>query len=366
MQLSCLRCCACVFCCSFSKQSIRSFDLFFCNLFCSQWKVISTALPDDVNDICFTAVHNGHLYVSSRSKLQGCFLVRTADLKNWQRLSVPRGSCTWHGLVSHRGHLFALTEISEREDPSRHPVLFRLNETEDLASDNERQPEGARNQCTWERLSNGRVPTQQPWPAFFGVGNRLLLVGGQRSGRTVATVQEYSLTTGCWLKQSDWPSLPVEQQQPVVMDNVVHLVGGGSYSNREFTGSATVHSMEIETGRCRGTWLSDVIRSTPRVSPGGCRIFNTVAVAGAGGRSVHTDVFVWDARSHEWLRLPSLTVARQQTSLVHFKGSLLAFGGAHAGSHPRWISSVEQFLDRLSSENLRKRFKLTLLFPSFD
>ena len=330
-----------------TKQTSKPFVYYqvLCYLICSQWKVISTALPDDIDDGCYTAVHKGHLYVSSESKSQGCFIVRTADLRNWQRLNVPHSSIWYHGLVSHHGNLFFLSILQEHQDQSFHQVLFSLNEAEDLASDNEAQLMRARVPRTWQRLSNGRAPAQQLCPAFFDVGHSLLLVGGMCSGSSVATVQEYCLSTGRWLEQTDWPSLPVQlqQQQPVLMDDVIHLVGGGNVSSGKNKGSATVHSMDMEAGRCRGPWKSTIVRPTPRPLPGACRLFNTVAVAGGHGLSSpgYTGVVVLDVRSHEWLRLPSLTVARQQASLVHFKGSLLAFGGADMRGH--WISSVEQF-----------------------
>ena len=325
------------------KTNLQAFCLFSCYFICSQWKVISTALPDDTNDRCYTAVHNGHLYLSSRSKSQGCFIVRTADLRNWQRLNVPRSSIHCRGLVSHHGNLFFLSVLQEHQDQSFDQVLFSLNETEDLASDNEAQLMRARVPCTWQRLSNGRAPAQQLCPAFFGVGHSLLLVGGKCSGSSVATVQEYCLFTGRWLEQTDWPSLPVQlqQQQPVVMDDVIHLVSGVNVSSGKIKGSATVHSMEMEAGRCRGPWKSTIVRPTPGCVPGACRLFNTVAVAGCFGSTGYTGVNFLDDKSQRWLHLPPLTCQHQQTGLVHFKGSLLAFGGADRRGH--YISSVEQF-----------------------
>ena len=76
--------------------------------------------------------------------------------------------------------------------------------------------------------------------------------------------------------------------------------------------------------------------------PGAARLFNTVAVAG-GSRSgrLQSEVHVWDARSQKWLRLPDLTIPREQTSLVYFKGKLLAFGGFDKPDHS--TSSAEQF-----------------------
>ena len=198
---------------------------------------------------------------------------------------------------------------------------------------------------TWEKLPNGRSPTQQWVPALFGVGDSLVMVGGQCADTgSLDIVQEYCLSTGHWLEPTDWPNLPerCESQHPVTMGNAVHLFGGGIFAKKTFTGSSTVVTMEMDNGRHEPAWKTDALRPSPHAVPGASRLFNTVAVAGGlrFGRP-QSDVHVWDARSQQWLRLPDLTITRQQISLVYFKGNLLAFGGWDKPGH--LSSSVEQF-----------------------
>ena len=165
---------------------------------------------------------------------------------------------------------------------------------------------------------------------------------GKCEGNTVAKVQEYSLSTAHWREPADWPDLPEprQQQHPVAVSNAVHLLGGGISENKTFKADSTVFTMEVENDHHCGPWKIGTLKRSPHPSPGACQVFNTVTVAGgsvSGQRK--SDVYVWDAKSREWLRLPGLVLPRTQTSLVYFKGNLLALGGSPEPGH--WTSSVE-------------------------
>ena len=268
--------------------------------------------------------------------------MRTSDLRHWEELPPPPHTFHCHAMVSHHGHLVFLSRPSVEQDPQKHPVLFRMN---GATRESPEQDHQASLGISWEKLPNGRTPTQQWLPALFGEGDSLVMVGGRCADTgSLDIVQEYCLSTGHWLEPTDWPNLPerCEAQYPVTMGNAIHLFGGGIFDNKTFTGGATVVTMEVDNGRHGPAWKTDAIQPSPHVSSGASRLFNTVAVAGGfrSGRE-QSKVNVWDTRSQQWLGLPDLTIVRDQTLLVYFKGNLLAIGGFNKPGH--WISSVEQF-----------------------
>ena len=316
------------------------FSFFFSVLL--QWQAIPSALPDDLADRCSTAVHGGHLYVASTSQTQGCFLLRTNDLNTWQRLSTPQHAAFCHGMVSHQHQLFLLLRLDEDQDLDLHPVLFRLS-TSDAVQDRAAaaQPTSA---FVWQRLLNGRTPTQTHAPALFGWGHSLVLVGGRCQGESLSKVSEYSLSAGCWLEATDWPCLPQARQlqHPVILGSTIHLLGGACYEKSLLVGKKPVFSLNVNSGRRRQPWQTGVIKQSPYTFHGACRLFGTVVIAGGiSSRQKQVGTFVWDTVSQQWLRLPDLTVPRTQASLVYYKGDLLAFGGSEKIG--QFNSSVESF-----------------------
>ena len=231
------------------------------------------------------------------------------------------------------------------EDPDQHPVLFRMR---GVAGKSAAQDRPKSSGIAWEKLPNGRMPTQQWSTALFGAGDSLVMVGGKCAGKhsSLDTVQEYCLSTGHWLEPTDWPKLPERRQaqHPVTMGNAVHLFGGGIKENvnKMFAGRSGVVTMEMENGRHGRAWKTDAFQPSPQTASGAGKLFNTVAVAGGWKSGLRqSEVYVWDARTRQWLRLPNLNIARDQTSLVFFKGYLLAFGGGDKPGH--WVHSVEHF-----------------------
>ena len=226
--------------------------------------------------------------MSSTSESKGCFLIRTSDLQHWEQLPPPSHTFCCHGMVSHRGHLVFLSRQSVDQDPKKHPVLFRMNGATRESAEQDHQ---ASSGITWEKLPNGRTPTQQWLPALFGVGDSLVMVGGLCADTgSLDIVQEYCLSTGHWLEPTDWPKLPErrQSQHPVTLGNTVHLFGGGIFENKTFTGSSTVIAMEMANGRHGRAWKTDALRPSPHAVPGASRLFNTVAVWVARDPVVHS------------------------------------------------------------------------------
>ena len=306
---------------------------------------VRACLPTDLDDRSFAAVHNKHLYVAVQSKSEGALVFRVAEqnFENAEKLNAPPDGNRCFGLISHNHCLYYLSKPPVEHDPDEHTILFQLDEaTEPSTTDHHSQKP-----LTWRRLRNGRCPLKQLVPACFGVGASLVLAGGYALEKSLTLVTEYDLLSEDWCTPSTWPSLPkaAQQQQPVVLGNDIHLVGGVTRFGSEIRRATSTRSINIERdGRPSGDWREGDLPSPPNQVSGACRLFQTVIVAG-GRRGDHVlpGVHVLDPDTREWLPLPSVETARQQPSVVIFQGCLFVIGGADTS---RWLS--QPTIERLS------------------
>ena len=318
-----------------------------------QWEILATSLPSDIDAKYSTACHNGQLYVSSHSKASGSFIKRSQDLVSWEELPCPISTMEPSQLLSHRGKLYCLgkSERSARDGSSSCRVLFQLNDSMSTASAHIPPQCPGSTSVVWQQLPSGQSLTRIDLSAWFGVGDSLLLAGGVcgHQVNTSRVVHEYSISRGKWVMPSTWPDLeqPRQSHRSVVLDDAVHLIGGLRISFQ--SGDAVKFSPEIQTmkiadgGRGVG-WKTNRLAPSPHGSPGACRLFETVVLAGGfkiGARNENkADVYVWNRTSHRWLALPPLNKPRDSTSLIAFQGKLLAFGGGCEGN--KYLATVEQ------------------------
>ena len=303
-----------------------------------QWTTVTTCIPSDTNSRCHAAVHKNHLYIAVCNQSQGSFVLRVSEtnFEDAERLTAPPDTDYCAGILSHNDRLFFVSDPTRARDPDEHPVLFQL---EEISAGNGTHRQG---QGTWRRLRNARCPLRQRFPAFFGMGDSLVIVGG-KNHNSLTTVTEYNLLSCDWNTNTRWPPLrtAAQQQQPVVLNSYTHLFGGLVMSGSTVTKRIdSVVSLEMKTGRPSGDWSERVFPTTPNACSEACRLFQTVVLAG-GKRSenFHPGVFVLDSTERQWLQLPSLRTARTQTSLVVYRGSLYAIGG---GGAKGWLPTVER------------------------
>ena len=293
-------------------------------------------LPDDLIDRCHSVVHDDQVFIYVSSAKNGAYLIRSSDLVNWQRLETPTQARFCNGMVSLGKSLYFIPS-----SPGSQPtVIYRLTASHRRSS----------KATPWIQLPEAcpSIMNVPAWAGWAGVGHRIIAAGGQGVNGSMATTMEYDLESQCW-HNSGLPSLPepAQQQEAVVLDDHLHLLGGQYVGqNGHVSGIQSALSMEIGTRRSSGEWQK-VLPTPPHVTCGACRIFDTVAVAGGGTKlaGYSSDVRVLDQDRKTWLRLPSLKTARNQSSLVVFKHTLLAVGGVnkYVGTVPAgWLSTVEQ------------------------
>ena len=306
-----------------------------------QWTTVRTCFPTDVINRPFAAVHNKHLYVAVRSESEGALVYRVAEqsFKSAEKLNAPPDSYQCNGLISQNHSLYYVSQPPAEHDPDEHTILFQLDE----ATEPSRTDQHSQKSLTWRRLQNGQCPLKQLFPACFGVGASLVLAGGYALDKSLTLVTEYDLLSEDWCTPSTWPSLPkaAQQQQPVVLGNDIHLIGGVIRFGSEIRRTTSTHSIRIErNGRLSGEWREADLPSPPSGGSGACRLFQTVIVA--GGRredQVHPGVHVLDPDTRKWLPLPPLKTSRTQPSVVFFQGCLFVIGG---GDGSIWLSTVER------------------------
>ena len=255
----------------------------------------------------------------------GVVIYRTRNKRDWEKIPSSLSTECCHGLLSHNNRLFILSKPPGAVDRNQHLILHELLEVN--------------GRLEWRAVPYARCPVQRWHPAFFGVGNSLVLAGGDsRTKPWPTTCSVYDLHGKNWVKTTTWPALPKQMTylKSVVVSDCVYLIGGHgniSYSITE------VFSMSVKNGRAAGAWLVNALTATLRPNCGACHVYGNLVVAG-GEEQCMRSVFVFDRSSNTWLKLPELSIGRYRPSLVHFGESLLTVGG-YAG-RGKFTSSIEE------------------------
>ena len=237
-------------------------------------------------------------------------------------------------MLSHKDRLFILSYPPRSRDRNRHLYILELLEID--------------GRLKWHKLPNARCPVQQSLPAFFGGGNSLVIAGGHSSANHwPRACSAYDLLDNEWVTTTEWLPDRVSALQSVTVDNCVHLIGGHDKTLAPSSATFCVHLIKKDgcpTSDQTGT--TNALPDTPHGQCGACHVHGNVVVAGGYDSinlKVQQDVFVFDKSSAKWLKLPELTIARCHSSLVYFRGSLLAIGGSQIshGFHSRMHKSVD-------------------------
>ena len=280
-----------------------------------QWTQLPNLPVDDIFGLCRSAVHRDWLYIITISKLPGVVVYRTRNKRDWEKIPSPPSTLDCYGMLSHNNRLFTLSEPNNW-DRDRHLIIHELLDVD--------------GHLEWRAVPNARCPVQRLRPAFFGVGNSLVLAGGDSS--TISSAPQltmciaYDLQGNYW-NTATWPALPKPMTDPqsVVVSDCVFLMGtsGCGLSLR-----TDVFSISIKDSRAAGDWIVNAPVPLPATLPiidCACHVHGNLVVAGREGTSLRA--FVFDRSSDKWLKLPELSIVRRKPVLVHFGGSLLAAGG---------------------------------------
>ena len=289
-----------------------------------QWTQEQSVPLRDIDDVCQSAIHRGWLYIITGSRPAGVVAHRTRNKRDWETLPFPPNTKYCNGILSHNDRLFILSQPPRSVDRNQHLNLHELLEVD--------------GRLKWRALQNGRCPVQRWDPAFFGIGNSLVLAGGDSTTLPwPIECSEYNLHGNYWVETTNWPALPKQTTslKAVVVGDCVHLIGG---RNTKYSLTTDVFSVCVKNCRAVGAWFTDVVPPTPGAGCGACHVHGNLVVA--GGVCNSPGVFVYDEESHAWLQLPKLTIGRCSPALVHFGHSVLAVGGV--GHHNSYINEVEK------------------------
>ena len=296
-------------------------------------------LPHDIDDICYSAVHRGWLYVISHSKSAGVVVLRTNNKVHWESLPSPvpssAVSCYCHGMLDYNNRLFILLDGG-----GQHLYIRELLEIN--------------SGIEWHWLPNGCCPVKRHRPAFFGAWSSLVLAGGYTSTKPWPTwCSEYDLHGNDWVTNSRWPTLfrAVAGLQAVTVKNRVYLLGGHDETMTPNTVIFSIPLVDGELLRLQPHWAgaTDHAITTPYGDCGACCVHDNVVVVGGNNQNFAScaampqpNAFVLNSTIFfpHWLKLPELVVARRYVSLTFFSGSLLAIGGCLSLSFSREVEEL--------------------------
>ena len=313
--------------------------LFFLLLPWLQWtKFDRVPLPSRPEN-CRSAVHNGWLYIVTHKHMASADsspieVVRTQNLKNWTTLPTPPDTEYCQGILSHNDQLFMLSSPpkSKSADGNQRLIIHELLLVNDRS-------------FKWLQLPNASLAVERQLPAFFGVGNSLLVAGG--SGPSMQWPKgccEYDLVRHDWTKSTNWPALPKQRSElvPVAVDGFVHL-----FCDDPDGRACEVFSIKVESDKPVGPWLVNHLPPPPFSRFGACHVHGNIVVAGGRDHSdqpqAQSAVLVFSPKCQQWRCLPELAVPRKYLALVCFGDSLFAIGGFDHGSYSDVIEELPLF-----------------------
>lgn len=187
-----------------------------------------------------------------------------------------------------------------------------------------------------------RQPLNDPRDNFaltgYDLERRLYVIGGQRDGSTVATVDRYDPETNRWVTLTDKPTA-VSYARAITLRGLIFVPGG------EDSTGAVIDRLEIYDPR-EQRWYTGAALPAPRSR-------YTLAVwegqlyliGGWDGASIRNEVFIYDPILDRWETGPALPQSRRNAGAAIAGGRLYIIGGEGVNGPLRESARLEPSTD---------------------
>ena len=260
------------------------------------------------------AVHKENVYIAVNLLVNKMIIFRSADCANWQKVAVPYGAISCHGLASDGEDLF-LYYLTPNN-----PRLFLGRQLDDF----------------WI-VSAFSCPIVQSWPGMCVREGRVSIVSGFSVDRVTAVpfCTTYNSKVGSWSRNSDdtksFPDLLLTEARGrpdlFCIDDEWYIVGGSNLSSYQ-----ALPILKLK--KLAGTWSWTATdfpfppKDTATAERDGWLFF-------AGGTTsldvtLSTSVCL-NVRSGEMVQLPHIPNKRERAVLTVFRDKLVLFGGNQLG-----------------------------------
>jgi len=184
-----------------------------------------------------------------------------------------------------------------------------------------------------------RMITPRYWPTATGYQGTLLITGGRDDNyKKLATTELYHSATSQWYNTSDLPS-PNIGIQPVIVDNVLYLLGGPQGSTKVFTtplDGLTSHQLKWSTQQ-----------DTPSLwtTPVSIKGKHLLTIGGVKGSVVTRNIYMFNKVSYSWEVIGQIPSARSGSAVVSIANNkIVVIGGCddkRQYTNTVWIGSCE-------------------------
>ncbi|WP_322490299.1 LuxR C-terminal-related transcriptional regulator [Chloroflexus sp.] len=187
-----------------------------------------------------------------------------------------------------------------------------------------------------------RQPLSDPRDDFaltgYDLERRLYVIGGQRDGSTVATVDRYDPETNRWVTLTDKPTA-VSHARAITLRGLIFVPGG------EDSAGAVIDRLEIYDPR-EQRWYTGAALPAPRSR------YTLAAwegqlylIGGWDGTSIRNEVFIYDPILDRWETGPALPQPRRNAGTAIASGRLYIIGGEGVNGPLRESARLEPSTD---------------------
>ncbi|OAN44322.1 LuxR family transcriptional regulator [Chloroflexus islandicus] len=187
-----------------------------------------------------------------------------------------------------------------------------------------------------------RQPLNDPRDNFaltgYDLERRLYVIGGQRDGSTVATVDRYDPETNRWVTLTDKPTA-VSHARAITLRGLIFVPGG------EDSTGAVIDRLEIYDPR-EQRWYTGAALPAPRSR------YTLAAwegqlylIGGWDGTSIRNEVFIYDPIIDRWETGPALPQPRRNAGTAIAGGRLYIIGGEGVNGPLRESARLEPSTD---------------------